>query len=95
MLRNFWKATLMSLAVYATAILIGFWGGFQITLFAVPVFQITWTLFCVMRIIQLRRGGGHKADAPQYDRESYGFALGGLVSSTALLVVLVVLTQVV
>ena len=73
----------------------GFWGGFQITLFAVPVFQVIWTLTCTIRIIQLRRDGGHKADAQQYDREAYGFWLGGLVSSTALFAVVVVLTQVV
>ena len=95
MLRTFWKAALISLAAYAAAVLIGFWVGFQFTLFAVAVLQITWTLFCVIRVIQLRRGGGHKTDAPPYDRESYGFALGGAISSTALLVVLVVLTQVV
>ena len=95
MLRNFWKATLISLAAYAAAVLIGFWVGFQFTLFAIPVLQITWTLFCVIGIIQLRRGGGHKTDAPPYDRESYGFAVGGLIPSLVLLAVLVVLTQVV
>jgi hypothetical protein len=77
------------------AVLIGFGVDFQFTLFAVAVLQITWTLFCVIRIIQLRDSGGHKTDAPPYDRESYGFALGGLISSVALLVAFVVLTQVV
>ena len=95
MRRTFWKATLISLAAYTAAVLIGFLAGFQFTLFAVPLLQITWTLFCVIRIIQLRRRGGHKPDAPQYDRESYGFALGGSVSSIALLAVVVILTQVV
>jgi hypothetical protein len=95
MQRNFWKASLVSLAAYPAGIVIGFWSGFRFLLFAVPVFQIVWTLFCVVRIVELRRGGGHKADAPQSDRESYGFALGGSVSSAALLVVLVILTQIV
>ncbi|MEN6602898.1 MAG: hypothetical protein ABFD86_10830 [Bryobacteraceae bacterium] len=93
MQRSFRKATLISLAVYAAAVLMGFWGGFQITLFVVPVFQIIWTLFCVIRIVQLRRDGAYKTDAPQHDRESYGFWSGGLVSSTALFVVIVILTQ--
>ncbi|HWR53674.1 MAG TPA: hypothetical protein VN428_21370 [Bryobacteraceae bacterium] len=86
---------MISLAAYAAAVLIGLWAGFQYTLFAVPVFQITWTLFCVIRMIQLLHGGSHKADAPQYDRDSYGFALGGLISSAALFLVLVGITQVV
>jgi hypothetical protein len=93
MRRSFWKATSISLAAYAAAILIGFWGGFQFTLFAVPVFQITWTLCCIIRIIQLRRDGSQKSDAQPYDRESYGFWLGGLTSSLALLAVVVVATQ--
>ena len=93
--RNFWKATFISLAAYAAATLIGFWGGFQYTLFIVPAFQVSWTLFCIMRIVQLRRSGAQKADAPEDDRESYGFAVGGLISSTVLLLALVVLTQVV
>jgi hypothetical protein len=95
MRRSFEKATLISLAAYTAAISIGFLVGFQFTLFAVPVLQITWTLFCVIRIIQLLRAGGHKADAPQHDRDSYGFALGGLISSLVLLALLVVYTQVV
>ena len=48
MLRSFWKAALISLAAYAAAVSIGFWVGFQFTLFAVAVLQITWTLFCVI-----------------------------------------------
>ncbi|HSB15629.1 MAG TPA: hypothetical protein VLE22_14315 [Bryobacteraceae bacterium] len=95
MRRNFWKATLISLGAYTIALLMGFWGDFRFTLFAVPALQVTWTLFCVIRIIQLRIGGGHKPDAPPYDRASYGFALGGSISSFALLAVIVVLTQVV
>jgi hypothetical protein len=95
MLRNFWKATLISLAVYVAAVLVGILGGFQYTLFIVPVFYFAWVLFWGIRIIQLGRGGGHKPDAPKYDRESYGFALGSTVSSTALLLVFIVLTQVV
>jgi hypothetical protein len=90
---SFWKATLISLAAYTAAILIGFLAGFQFTLVAVPLLQVTWTLFCAIRIVQLRRGGGHKPGATQYDRESYGFALGGWISSVALLAVVVVLTQ--
>ena len=93
MRRNFWKATLISLIAYTVAVLGGFWGDFRFTLFAVPMVQITWTLFCLVRFIQLRHGGGHKTDAPLYDRESYGFSLGGLISSSVLLAVVVVLSQ--
>jgi hypothetical protein len=95
MLRNFWKATLISLGAYTVALLMGFWVDFRFTLFAVLALQVTWTLFCVIRTIQLRIGSGHKPDAPPYDRDSYGFALGGLISSFALLGVIVILTQVV
>ncbi len=93
MRRNFWKATLISLAAYIAAILIGFGAGFQYTLFLVVLLQVSWTLFCVIQLIQLRRNGGHKGNAEEYDRESYGFALGGSISSVALLLVMVVLTQ--
>lgn len=86
---------LISLGAYTVALLMGFWGDFRVTLFAVLALQVTWTLFCVVRIIQLRIGGGHKPDAPLDDRDSYGFALGGSISSFALLGVMVVLTQVV
>ena len=94
MQRNFWKACLISLGAYAGALLMGFGGDFRFTLFAVPALQITWTLFCVVRLVQLRIGGGHKPDAEPYDRESYGFALGGSTSSLSLLVVMVVLSQI-
>jgi hypothetical protein len=93
MRRNFWKATLISLAAYSVAVLIGFGAGFQYTAFLVVALQASWTLFCVIRAIQLRRSGGHKASAPEYEREDYGFALGGTISSITLLVVIVVLTQ--
>lgn len=95
MRRSFCKAALISFTAYAAAVLLGFAAGFPFTLFALLLLQITWTLFCVVRLIQLRHGGGHKADAPPYDRESYGFALGGSISSIALLAGFVVLTQVV
>ena len=90
---HFLKATLSSLAAYTAAILIGFLAGFQFTLFAALLLQVTWTLFCVIRVFQLRHSGGHNPCATQYDRESYGFALGGSISSVALLAVFVVLTQ--
>jgi len=88
MRRSFWKAAGISLAVYTGAVAAALWGGFPFLLFAVPVLQITWTLFCIIRIVQLRR-------TEPFDRESYGFALGGSISSTASLAVLVVLSQVV
>jgi hypothetical protein len=64
-------------------------------LFALLGLQGTWTLFCAIRFVQLRIGGGHRPDAMLYERESYSFALGGLVSSMILFLVMVVLTQVV
>ncbi|MGE5568010.1 MAG: hypothetical protein ACM3S5_03140 [Rhodospirillales bacterium] len=94
MRRNFWKAALISFAAYTGAVMMGVWGDFRFTLFAVPALQFTWTLFCLVRLIQLRAVGGHKQDAPVYDREGYGFALGGSVSSLALLGAIVVLSQV-
>jgi len=90
---GFWKASLISLAGYTAAVLIGFGIDFRFTLAAVPILQIGWWLFCTVRIVQLRRSGAHKAGSIATDRESYGFALGGLISSSVLLVALVVLTQ--
>ena len=92
---HFWKASLVSLAAYAAAILMGLWIGLWLTLAMVPVFQTVWTAFCLIRIVQLRRCAAHQADAPQWDRDSYGFSLGGLISSSALLLLLVVASQVV
>ena len=93
MRRNFWKASLISILAYTFAVLMGFWTGFWFTLFVVPVFQIAWTLSCVMRIIQLRHCGGHKPDALTEERANYGFWVGGLISSCTLLIFLVVLSQ--
>jgi len=94
MKRNFWKAALISIAAYTIAGLIGVCGDFRYAAFAIVALQATWTLFCMIRLIQLRRGGAYKPDAPSYDRDGYGFALGGATSSFALLAVVVVLTQV-
>ncbi len=93
MKRNFWKATSISLAALVAAVLVGFWGGFQYALFFIPVFQLSWLSFCVVRTVQLRRAGAHKPGALDCDRESYGFALGGAISSTAMLLVALILTQ--
>lgn len=93
MRRDFWKATVISLAAYITAILIGFGAGFQYTFFLVVALQVTWTPFCLIRVIQLWRTGGNRPDAPDYDQESYGFALGGFISSAVLLLVMIVLSQ--
>jgi hypothetical protein len=93
--RKFWKATLISLGGYAVAPLIGVLVNFRFALFAVLALQFTWTLFCIVRMIQLRGSLAHEPDAPLYDRESYGFAVGGTISSLALLLGTVVLTQIV
>ena len=95
MRRNFWKGTAISVAAYAGALALGFGIDFRLTLFLVLALQLTWTLFSVARVIQLRFGGAHKPDAEPFKRESYGFALGGSISSITLLAVMVVLTQVV
>ena len=94
MRRNFWKGTAISLGAYAGALFVGFWVDFRFTLFSVLALQVTWTLFCVFRAMQLRYEGGHKPDAEAYVREGYGFALGGLISSLTLLGAIVVLSQV-
>jgi hypothetical protein len=91
--RSFWKATLISITAYSTAVLIGFLADFRLTVFTVPALLVTWTAFCVIRVVQLRLGGAHKPDALPDDRESYGFALGGSVSSFVLLLVIIVLSQ--
>ena len=90
---SFWKATLISLGAYACALLIGFLGDFRFTLFAVLALQVTWTLLCGLRFAQLRLSGAQRQDAPPDERDGYGFAAGGFVSSIALLAVIVVLTQ--
>ena len=80
-----WQATFVSALAYGAAVLFGLWIGLWLTLAAIPVFQVVWTLFCGVRLLQLRRS--------ESERESYGFALGGLVSSFALLVLAVVASQ--
>jgi hypothetical protein len=95
MRRNFWNAAWMSSAVYAAAVLLGFVVDFRVTGFAVLAILLPWTLFCTVRALYLRHRGAHKADALPFERESYGFALGGSVSSLASLIAIVVLTQVV
>jgi hypothetical protein len=86
---NFRNACLLSLAGYSTILLMGFW----FALFTLPFLQAIWTAFCAVRLVQLVHRGGHKSNAPAWDRESYGFALGGLVSSVTLFV-LVALTPI-
>lgn len=93
MRRSFWKATLMSVGAYVSVLLIGFWGDFRLTLFAVLALQVTWTFLCLLRFVQLRFSGAHKHDALEDEREEYEFALGGFVSSISLFTVIVVLTQ--
>jgi hypothetical protein len=93
MRRKFWKATAISIAAYTTAGLIGFAIDFRLTAVAIPMLLVTWTLFCVVRAVQLRFRGAHRQDAPVFDREDYGFALGGFISSLASLAAVVVLTQ--
>ncbi len=93
MRRSFCKAMSISIAAYTSAVLIGFLVDFRLTMFAVPALLVTWTLFCTIRAIQLRFGGAHHPSALLYDRESYGFALGGSVSSFVLLIAIVVLSQ--
>src|SRR3954466_15825062 len=93
MRRNFGKATLISAASYSGAVLLGFLVDFRLTGFIVPALFVSWTMFCTIRAIQLRLRGAQKPDAPSYDRESYGFALGGSVSSVILLLVIVALSQ--
>ena len=83
---QFCKASAVSLAAYILAILLGYWLGFWFTLAAIPVFQVSWALFCAIRIVQSRR-------PEDQDREGYGFALGGLVSSCALFLTLAIFTQ--
>jgi hypothetical protein len=73
---------------------LGLWSGLWFTLLIVPPLQIAWTIFCLIRIVQLRRSLRDRQNTPQSDRDSFGFSLGGLVSSCALFLFLVVLTQV-
>ena len=93
MQRKVWKATLISIGVYSGAVLLGFLVDFRLTGFIVPALFVSWTMFCTIRAIQLHLRGAQRPDAPSFDRESYGFALGGSVSSFMLLLAIVVLSQ--
>ena len=95
MRRNFWKGTAVSLAAYCGALAMGFGIDFRLALFCLFALQVTWTLFCVARVIQLRFAGAHKGDAEPVERAAYGFVLGGSISSIALFALVLVLTQVV
>ncbi len=89
---KFWKASLISLAAYAAVILLAVWLGLWIALF-VPALQLVWASVCIVRVIQLRRSGIHRADALIIDREDYEFYVGSLTSSSVLLGLLVVWSQ--
>ena len=93
MRRNFGTATLISTALYSGAVLLGFLIDFRLTGLIVPALFVSWTTFCTIRAIQLRLRGSQKANAPSFDRESYGFALGGCVSSFVLLLAIIALSQ--
>jgi hypothetical protein len=84
---NFVKASLFSLAGYTTVIVMGFW----FAVMALPVLQTIWAAFCLLRLKQTLRRGGHKATAPEWDREEFSFALGGLLSSFGLFGVMALL----
>jgi len=90
--REFWKASLISLVTYTIAILVGLWVGLWILLF-VPAIQLVSTAICIIRVVQLRRCGGHKLDGLRLEQEDYGFYLGGLISSFTLLLALVAWSQ--
>jgi len=62
--------------------------GFWFARFAIPALQSIWGAFCLVRLGQLFGRGAYKATAPEWDRESSGFALGGFLSSFGLLIVL-------
>jgi hypothetical protein len=53
----------------------------------IPFLQVVWTIFCVSRMGQLRRGA-HKKDATEWDRTNLGFVVGGLLSSVVIFVAL-------
>ena len=95
MRRTFWKAAGISFSAYAAAVAIGLSVDFRLAWFLFLALQITWTLFCVMRIVQLRMAGAHTSGAESWDRKDYAFALGGLLSSLILLAAVVVITQLV
>lgn len=95
MVASFWRAALISLAGYAFAVLTGIWIGLWFTLAAVTVLQTTWSLFCIIRLVQLLRCGAYRKTAVEYDRASLGFAIGGLLSSCLLFLLLIVWSQIV
>ena len=89
---GFRKASLAVLAGYAAALLVGWGIDFRFALWAVPLLQIGWGAFGIIRLAQLLRRARRPAQA-EGGRESFGFALGGLLSSCLLSLVLLVLTQ--
>jgi hypothetical protein len=95
MRRNFWTGAAISLACYGGAILVGFLLAFPLTFFVLVALQVTWTPFCLVRVIQLRLRGAHRTFGDPFDRGGYDFALGGALSSVAFLCAIVVFTQVV
>ena len=95
MTRAFWKGAAVSFAAYSAALASGVWGNFRYTLFAVLAFQVTWTLFCAIRLVEFRFSAGGRANALPDERDGYSFALGGILSSLLLFAMIAVLTQVV
>jgi hypothetical protein len=90
MSRSFWNAAGISVAAGMATILVGFAIDFRATAFAAAALLV-WTGFCLARLIQLRVSGAYRSE----ERDSYGFALGGSISSGLVLLAILVLTQVV
>ena len=89
---SFWKAAGISVAAFAAALLSGFVVDFRLALFLIVAIQLTWTLFCLCRVVGLYIERSRR-DRPPYDREGYWFALGGATTSIGLLLAAVVLSQ--
>jgi hypothetical protein len=90
--RQFWKAAGISAGLYAGAVLLGLLIDFRLAFFSLLAIQVTWTLFCAGRAVQLRFRG---VRSELYEKEDFEFAMGGLLSSISLFIAFVVFTQVV
>jgi hypothetical protein len=55
-------ANAQSFTAYAIAVVLGFWVDFRLTMVMMLPLQLNWTLFYVIRVIQLRHCGAKSSE---------------------------------
>lgn len=86
---KFWKGWLFALTAYALA----YWALLNLAVLFVCIVGtvlLAWTVFAGYRVFVLTRRKAYRHDAPEWDREDFGFWLGAVLSSIVLSVLLLI-----